>query len=128
MILVIGGAYQGKLDYVMENYPGKKVFRCDAGNPEMDLSADIMSSFHLTVLAQIRAGIDTLVYLDEKLPEIKEKIIICDDISCGVVPADPETREWRETVGRCLGLLSQNADEVIRVYCGIGSNLKVKLK
>ena len=124
MILVIGGAYQGKLAYAMENHPGKKVFHCDAGNPEMDLSADIINSIHLMALAQIRAGIDTLTYLHEKLPEIKGKIIICDDISCGVVPVDPESREWRETVGRCLGLISKNADEVIRVYCGIAGKLK----
>jgi len=124
MILVVGGAYQGKLEYVMENYPGKKVFHCDAENPEIDLSADIINSIHLTALAQIRAGIDTLAYLREKLPEIKGKIVICDDISCGVVPIDPESRQWRETVGRSLGLLSKNADEVIRIYCGIGSKLK----
>ena len=124
MILVIGGAYQGKLTYVMENHPGKKVFQCNAENPEMDLSADIINSIHLLVLAQIRAGIDTLTYLHEKLPDINGKIIVCDDISCGVVPVDQESREWRETVGRCLGLISKNADEVIRVYCGIAGNLK----
>jgi len=124
MILVIGGAYQGKLVYVTENYPDKKVFHCDIDNPEMDFSADIINSIHLMVMAQIRAGIDTLSYLHEKLPQIKGKIIICDDISCGVVPIDQETRQWRETVGRSLALISKNADEVIRVFCGIGSFIK----
>ncbi|HCC36246.1 MAG TPA: cobalamin biosynthesis protein CobU [Treponema sp.] len=124
MILVIGGAYQGKLDYVLEHYPGKSVFRCGAENCDMDLSADIIDSLHLMLLAQTHAEKDTLEYLREKLPELKNKIIICDDISCGVVPVDCETRQWRENVGRGLALLSRNADEVIRVFCGIGSRIK----
>ena len=124
MIVIIGGAYQGKLDYVLENYPGKTVFQCSLENPKMDLSGEIINSLHLMVLAQIRAGLDTLAYLNEILPKLKGKIIICDDISCGVVPVERETRIWRETMGRALTLLSKNADEVVRVFCGIGSRIK----
>jgi adenosyl cobinamide kinase/adenosyl cobinamide phosphate guanylyltransferase len=123
MILIIGGAYQGKLSYVMENYPGKTVYHCDADTPEMDFSADVFNSMHLLVLAQIRAGIDTPGYLHDNLPAMKDKIIICNDISCGVVPISSETRQWREATGRCLVLLSKNADEVIRLFCGIGSRI-----
>ena len=124
MILVIGGAYQGKWDYVAENYPGKTVFQCCIENPDMDLTADIINALHLMILAQIRAEIDTLKYLREKLPKLKGKIVICDDISCGVVPTDSEARLWRETMGRSLSLISKNADEVIRVFCSIGSRIK----
>ena len=124
MVLIIGGAYQGKLDYVLENYPGKTVFQCDSENPEMDLSADVINSLHLIVLAQQREGTDTLLYLRERLTKLKDKIVICDDISCGVVPAVCETRQWRETTGRCLTFLSRNADEVVRIFCGIGSRIK----
>jgi len=123
MILVIGGAYQGKLAHILEKHPDKTVYQCDAENPEMDMSADVINSLHMLTLAQIRKGTDPLVYLQEKLPHMKGKIIISDDISCGVVPIDPETRQWRETTGRCLVLLSKNADEVIRVFCGIGSRI-----
>jgi Adenosyl cobinamide kinase/adenosyl cobinamide phosphate guanylyltransferase len=124
MILVIGGAYQGKLDYVMENYPGKSVFQCDTENTDMNISTDVVNSLHLMALAHIRKGTDALAYLQEKLPSLKNKIVICDDISCGVVPIDSEMRRWRETTGRCLALLSKNADEVVRVFCGIGSRIK----
>ena len=124
MTLVIGGAYQGKLEYVMEKHQGRTVFQCDIETAKPDLSADVINSLHLMTLAQIRAGIDSLTYINEKLPEMKDKIIICDDISCGVVPIDPETRQWRETAGRCLALLSKNADEVIRIFCGIESRIK----
>ena len=124
MVLIIGGAYQGKLDYVKENYPCKSLVQCSLEQTEMDLSGDIINSLHLIVLAQIRAGLDTLAYLREVYPKLKDKILICDDIFCGVVPVEKETRIWRETMGRALVFLSKNADEVIRVFCGIGSRIK----
>ena len=124
MILIIGGAYQGKLDYVLENYKTKSVFQCRDDNIDIDLSADIINSLHLVVLAQIRAGIDTFAWISAILPELKNKILICDDIFCGVVPVEREARTWRETMGRSLTLLSKNADEIIRVFCGIGSRIK----
>ena len=123
MILVIGGAYQGKLEYVLKKHPDKTVLQCDAENPKPDFSADIINSLHLLVLAQIREGIDTLEFLTGKLPELKDKVIISDDISCGVVPVEKEARQWREATGRCLVLLSENADEVIRIFCGIGGRI-----
>ena len=124
MILIIGGAYQGKLDYAKENYPGKAIYQCGPENPEIDTTAEIITSLHLAVLAQTRAGTDALGYFQKKLPELKEKILICDDVSCGVVPIEQETRIWRENTGRVMALLSKNADEVIRVFCGIGSKIK----
>ena len=124
MVLIIGGAYQGKLAYVKNIHPDKTIFQCDTDIPSIDLSADIINSLHMMTLAQVRASQDSLAYLRSKLPQIKNKIIICDDIFCGVVPIDRETRKWRETTGQCLTLLSENADEVIRVFCGIGSRIK----
>ena len=124
MILVIGGAYQGKLDYVLEKHTNNAVFQCDARNPDIDFSAGIINGLHLAILAQLRAGTDTMEYLLKRLSELQSKVVICDDISCGVVPIDSEMRRWRETTGRCLALLSKNADEVIRVFCGIGSRIK----
>ena len=124
MLLIIGGAYQGKLDYALENYPDKSIFHCTVETAEIDLSADIINALHLLILGQTRTETDTLAYLREILPELKNKIIICDDISCGVVPINPETRQWRETLGRSLVLLSKNSNEVIRVFCGIGSKIK----
>jgi adenosyl cobinamide kinase/adenosyl cobinamide phosphate guanylyltransferase len=66
---------------------------------------------------------DSIALFNELLPDLKNKIIICDDISSGVVPMGSEMRKWREVVGRVLALLSKNADEVVRVFCGIGSRI-----
>jgi adenosyl cobinamide kinase/adenosyl cobinamide phosphate guanylyltransferase len=124
MILIFGGAYQGKLDYALDNYGKLTIHECTDNTPDIDFSKDIINSFHLLVLAQIRAGLDTRLYIEEHLEALKSKVIISDDISCGIVPLDPEARLWRETTGRSLALLSKHADEVVRVFCGIGSKVK----
>jgi adenosyl cobinamide kinase/adenosyl cobinamide phosphate guanylyltransferase len=55
---------------------------------------------------------------------LNDKVIISDDISSGVVPVDREMRQWREALGRSLAMLAEQADEVIRVFCGIASRIK----
>ena len=125
MTLIFGGAYQGKLDYAQQNFgPGLSVSLCGENEAEPELDGVILASYHLLVLAQLRQGADPFAYLEGHWPDLREKIILCDDISCGVVPVDPEARRWREAVGRCMGLLAGQADSVIRVFCGIGMKLK----
>lgn len=125
MILIFGGAYQGKLAYAKQSFgPQLTVTQCREDDAAPDLSAAILNGYHLLVLAQLREGIDPCAYLEACRDDLREKIILCDDISCGVVPTDEESRRWREAVGRCMGMLSRRADSVIRVFCGIGMKLK----
>ena len=53
-----------------------------------------------------------------------QRIVICDDISAGIVPVDPMLRKWREETGILMRKLSAEADEVIRVAAGIPLKLK----
>ena len=53
----------------------------------------------------------------------KFKVIISDEVGCGVIPLDKFDREWRECVGRELCGLAADADEVWRVNCGIGQRI-----
>ena len=125
MILVFGGAYQGKLDYVREHYGrDKTVFQCTDSTMAVDFSRDIINALHWLVLAQLRHGIDPGEDWAKNTALWESKIIICDDISCGIVPMDQEMRLWRETTGRLLNDLARRSDEVIRVFCGLGTKLK----
>lgn len=125
MKLIIGGAHQGKRDYALKHYaPKATVSRCTETEPEIDFSGEIIDSLHLAILAQLRSGIDPIDYFEKHLEDLASKIVICDDISNGVVPIEKEMRQWREAVGRTLILLSENAEEVIRVFCGLGTKLK----
>ena len=126
MILIFGGSYQGKLDYVLNNYKYDKshVFQCKEEAKIIDFSKKAINSFHLFILEKVKEKIDPLLFIEENLDKFKDKIIICDDINSGVVPIDEVMRKWREAVGKCLIFLTKNSDEVIRLFCGIPSRLK----
>ena len=53
--------------------------------------------------------------------------VIATDVGSGVVPLDREERENREKAGRLSCLLSQRADTVVRVFCGLPQVLKGEL-
>ncbi len=108
MILIIGGAYQGKQDYAKEHYPTML--------PVYNL--------HEIILEQIKEGIDPLEDYKKKRQHYENAVITCDDISSGIVPIDPTLRQWRESVGQVLALVARESDEVIRLFCGIGTKLK----
>ena len=57
-------------------------------------------------------------------PERADAVVIADDIFCGVVPLEAETRLWREETGRALTALAREADTVTRIFCGLPMRLK----
>ncbi len=125
MVLVIGGAYQGKLEYVIQSYKIREdeIFYCD-NSTEIDFSRKVVYGLDRLTLNLINDGADPVDYINKNLDKINDKIIVCTDISAGVVPTDPVMRQWREAVGRCMALLSSNAESVIRIFCGIATVIK----
>lgn len=110
MILIFGGAYQGKLAYALERF----------GSTEQKIIRDIDK----WILELVKAETDVTESVRQFIDENPDAVIICNDISCGVVPIDPIMRKWREAVGRTLAKLSRESDEVIRLFCGIPTRLK----
>jgi adenosyl cobinamide kinase/adenosyl cobinamide phosphate guanylyltransferase len=53
-----------------------------------------------------------------------ETVFLCDEVGSGVVPVQPEEREWREAVGRLCCELAKRSDAVVRVFCGLPMYLK----
>ncbi len=126
MKLIVGGAYQGKLDYAIQNYSitESEIYNCQKDSIFIDFTKKVINDFHLFVFAQLCENINTLDYIKNNIKNFEDKIIICEDISCGVVPVEPKMRKWRESVGHCAAFISKNSDEVIRVFCGLGTKLK----
>ncbi len=126
MKLFIGGAYQGKLDFVLSAFQVDlaDVFECGQSTLELDFSKPVINNIQNLFWAQQQARIDSLDYLKANREKINDLMIICEDLSSGVVPIDAATRLWRETTGRCGVWLAFQADEVIRVFCGIGTRIK----
>ena len=134
MILIFGGAYQGKLAYTLERFglTEQDVFRCSDENIQMPENKKVIYEIDKWILAlikrdEIEAGTLPVEKAIQQFIETAGQspcIVICNDISCGIVPIDPVLRKWRETVGRSLSALSRISDEVIRLFCGIPTGIK----
>ena len=113
MILIFGGAYQGKLDFAKEQFPDVPIYHkelekftweCCTEDPDQRLEA----------ADEMRA----------KKDEWQDKILIITDVSQWIVPMDARTRAFRDMNGRLMLYLASEADEVYRVFCGIGKRIK----
>ena len=124
MVLVFGGAYNGKLDFVKEKFSINEddIFYC--GVNEIDFSKKVICGFHRFTYENILKDINSLQYIKENINFFKDKIIISDEISSGIVPLKKEDRMWREETGRCLQYLSKESSWVYRIFCGIPTIIK----
>ena len=124
MILIIGGAYQGKLDYAKEKYNinDSDVFSCSG--TEIDFSKTCIYGIEEFAYSCVQNGIEPLDYFKKHEEDWQDSILICEDIFCGVVPLGADMREWRQATGRLCKYLSQNAERVSRIFCGLEQRLK----
>ncbi|MEG0291586.1 MAG: cobalamin biosynthesis protein CobU [Anaerovoracaceae bacterium] len=122
MILVFGGAYQGKLDFVKKEYgiSESDIFNCSQDEAKIDLNKKVIYGFEKYVMACVKAGISAQGIIDE----FKEHIVICNDVSGGIVPIDKEQRAMREMTGRGMIAMADKSETVIRVFCGLVQRLK----
>lgn len=125
MVLIFGGAYQGKLEYALENFglTEKDVFHCKE-NVEINLSNKVIYGLESFVMGCVKEGLEAREILSEYGSALEDKIIIVTDISQGVVPIDPVQRSWREMVGRTMLYLGGKSEKVIRIFCGLGHEIK----
>ena len=126
MILVIGGAYQGKLDYVCQTFHVEKSQAADGEScsPEEIRRAAVLNHFHLLVKRLVKEGKDPFEAVRQILAENPDLIIISNELGYGVVPVDAFDRAYREATGRVCCMLAQEAVQVHRVVCGLGQVLK----
>ena len=120
MILIIGGAYQGKLDFARETFDLKDadIYTCSTG--EIDFSKRCIYAVEEFAWGHP----DPEAYFREHREKWEDSILILRDVFCGVVPMDPETRMWRQKTGRLSQYLSKEASQVSRIFCGLEQRLK----
>lgn len=117
MILVVGGAGQGKLDYVKREY---QVTQQEISSQLGD--SRVVYGLHEVIrrLHDLDRAVDIVFEHAQAHPDA---IYICDEIGCGVVPLAPEERLWRQAVGQVCVMLGQRAQRVVRIFCGIPMEL-----
>jgi adenosyl cobinamide kinase/adenosyl cobinamide phosphate guanylyltransferase len=126
MILIFGGAYQGKLAYALERFSltENDVCICGSDDTGMPKNRKIIYEIDKWILALLKRDIDVEEAVHQFVNVNKDAIVICNDISCGVVPVDPLLRKWREATGRSLAALSRESAEVVRLFCAIPTRIK----
>lgn len=125
MILIIGGAFQGKLEYARERFAlDESDILCCSENDGIVFGSKCINKMEEFALWCVRNGKDAVEILKEHREEWKDSILICEDIFCGVVPLGADMRAWREAAGRMCAYLSGEADSVVRIFCGLEQVLK----
>ena len=124
MVLIIGGAYQGKLDFAKTAFTLSEddIFTCTS--LEIDFSKRCINKIEEFTLACAQNCVDPSEYFKAHRDDWKDSVLICEDIFCGVVPMGAEMRTWRQVTGRLCQYLSREAVEVSRIFCGLEQKLK----
>lgn len=126
MILVIGGAYQGKLEYVKERFhiQSEDIFDGESDSYENLVHRKVIVNFHSLMRRFLLDEMNGFDEINKILDKNHDLIIITDEIGYGIVPLDPFERRYREETGRVCCYLAKEAQEVIRVLCGIATKIK----
>ncbi len=131
MILIVGGAHQGKRAFAVRlsglDEPAFAAQEADGERDEVQeaLRRPYVHAFHgfLRRMLANGAGEDELERYTRQAAA-KPGIIMIDEVGCGVVPMARGERDYRECAGRMGQLLAAEADEVWRVVCGIPQRIK----
>ena len=120
MILIIGGAYQGKLDFARKQLgiSEEDIHSCTAG--EIDFSKQCIYKIEEFTYGHQ----DPVSYFKTNREYWDNSILICEDIFCGVVPMGAENRAWRQRTARLCQYLAGEASQVSRIFCGLEQRLK----
>lgn len=120
MILIIGGAYQGKLSFAKDTFDitEEDVFTCTQG--QIDFSKRCIYKIEDFTWENE----DPIGYFEAHRDQWQDSILIMQDIFCGVVPMGAENRAWRQRTGRLAQYLSREADQVSRIFCGLEQRIK----
>lgn len=123
MIMVTGGAFQGKTAYAMRKFGLAESDIADGSDSPFEeiKTARCIKNYHKLVK---RLGADSISFTEELLLTNPDAVIVMDEIGCGIVPMEKSERIWRENVGRCGCIIAANSEKVIRIVCGIPAFIK----
>lgn len=142
MILIIGGAFQGKKRFaeqlLFSEIKTGEIPWCDGRTAGWEEFCRASWCCHLPIMIRrqmdelaagekdgiLRSGFTREDFVKELLKYSKEKILVAEEIGSGIVPMGEFQRKWREETGRIYCILAENAAQVWRVVGGIGQRLR----
>jgi adenosylcobinamide kinase/adenosylcobinamide-phosphate guanylyltransferase len=126
MILVTGGCFQGKTAYACETFGISKEEAVDGMICPMDAiyQAKLLYHFHEYIRRGMQEDPDFQLDLEKIKTQNPNLILVTNELGYGVVPVDRFDRAYRERTGRISCRIAQEATEVHRVVCGLGTVIK----
>ncbi len=109
MILIVGGAYQGKKDFARSIATEESDFFFDAQE---------------WILKLMKEGKDPQIEAESYGRDHASSIITLQEMGSGIVPVDPFERDYREQCGRVGCIWAKEATKVYRVVAGIAHRIK----
>lgn len=124
MVLIFGGAYNGKLEFVKKKYDidNEEIFFCT--DQHLNFDKKVLCGLHVFTRACVLNKINSLDILEANINSLKDKIIICDEINSGIVPMEKLDRVWREETGHILQFFTKHSYSVYRIFFGLQEKLK----
>lgn len=126
MVMITGGAYQGKTAYAMRKFGLAETDIADGSvcEPEALKTARCIRNYQELVK---RLGDESIAYTNELCRVNPNAVVIINEIGCGIIPIEKSERVWRENVGRCGCILASNSRLVVRMVCGVPALIKGKM-
>lgn len=126
MIFITGGASQGKLAFAKNAFSLSEDEISNGADCALSAAFDrrALNRLHLLIGRLLEAGVEPERAIEEGVARNPGIILICDELGCGVAPAEARARALRERVGRTACALAARSAEVYRVICGLPQQIK----
>ena len=124
MHIIIGGAFNGKREYVRTMLAGREAEWFEGILPEHSEGYQVMVVAGIEKwLAETK--LSEAAAIDHVLAAVagRDVIVVLTDIGRGIVPIDAQQRKLRDACGRLYQRLMAEADEVTRIWYGIAQTL-----
>lgn len=129
MVMVTGGAFQGKRDCLKRLYgiPESEIISGADSRIEDVFTAAAIFDYQELVRRLIAENIDVSEFTERFCRENRNAAVIINEIGCGIIPLEKSERIYREEVGRAGCIIASHSETVIRVFCGIPEVIKGEL-
>ena len=125
--LIVGGSRSGKKERLSElGFLDSEISDGAACSLDKAFSLPALYGLHMLVRRLMKSEADPVQVVRKGLQEGAVRVVVCDEIGCGVIPMDRFERDWREQVGRILCEIAKSTPSVERVFCGVASEIKKK--
>ena len=133
MILITGGAGQGKTAYIRKEYQGIQVCSLEQVQdlsgildalrmPDTEIAC--VTHLHRLIRYMLMQGMDTDAYIRQMADAHPDLIVAMDQVGSGIIPMERAKRQYREAVGRAGCILAERAERVVLLVCGIATVIK----